>query len=72
MRIIDPHVHVWINDPAFPWPAETTDPPADRTAEQLLELMEIVHFELDEVGRGIERGRLVQDVECGRGQPLGG
>ena len=20
LRIIDPHVHVWKNDPAFPWP----------------------------------------------------
>ncbi len=41
MRIIDPHVHIWVNDPAFPWPAENTNPPEDdRTAEMLLELME--------------------------------
>ena len=53
MRIIDPHVHVWINDPAFPWPAETTDPPEDRTAEQLLELMDT---------NGVEKTVLVQPI----------
>ena len=41
MRIIDPHVHVWINDPAFPWPAENSNPPKeDYSAELLLEHME--------------------------------
>ena len=40
MRIIDPHVHVWKNDPQFPWAPETTNPPEDdATAETLLELM---------------------------------
>lgn len=40
MRIVDPHVHIWKNDPAFPWAPETTNPPAeDRTPEMLLELM---------------------------------
>ena len=53
MRIIDPHVHVWINDPAFPWPLETTDPPEDRTAEQLLELMD---------ANGVEKTVLVQPI----------
>lgn len=39
-RIIDPHTHVWKNDPRFPWAKETGNPPAeDRTAEMLLELM---------------------------------
>jgi hypothetical protein len=39
--IVDPHVHVWLNDPAFPWPAENTNPPEeDRTAEMLLQLMD--------------------------------
>ena len=27
MRIIDPHVHVWKNDPKFPWAKETINPP---------------------------------------------
>lgn len=39
-KIIDPHVHVWVNDPQYPWPAENLDPPKeDATAEMLLELM---------------------------------
>ena len=25
--IIDPHVHVWKNDPRYPWAKETTHPP---------------------------------------------
>ena len=52
MRIIDPHVHVWINDPAFPWPAENTNPPTeDRSAEDLLALMD---------AHGVEKTVLVQ------------
>jgi L-fuconolactonase len=40
MRIIDPHVHVWRNDPRYPWAKETTDPPKqDALPETLLELM---------------------------------
>ncbi len=39
-KIIDPHVHVWKNDPKFPWAKETSKPPAeDRTVEMLIELM---------------------------------
>jgi len=39
-RIIDPHVHIWKNDPRYPWAKETTSPPqADATPEMLLELM---------------------------------
>lgn len=39
-RIIDPHVHVWKNDPHYPWAAETKDAPkTDRTPAMLLELM---------------------------------
>jgi predicted TIM-barrel fold metal-dependent hydrolase len=39
-RIIDSHVHVWKNDPRYPWAPETKTPPAeDRTPEMLLELM---------------------------------
>jgi predicted TIM-barrel fold metal-dependent hydrolase len=38
--IIDPHVHVWINDPRYPWAKETLNPPAqDATPEMLLALM---------------------------------
>lgn len=40
MQIIDPHVHIWINDPRYPWAAETAEPPAaDATPEMLLDLM---------------------------------
>ena len=54
MRIIDPHVHVWINDPAFPWPAENPNPPAeDHTAEELLALMD---------ANGVEKTVLVQVI----------
>ena len=54
MRIIDPHVHVWANDPAFPWPAENANPPAeDRTAEDLLALMD---------ANGVEKTVLVQVI----------
>jgi L-fuconolactonase len=39
-RIIDPHVHVWVNDPRYPWAAETIHPPTrDATPEMLLALM---------------------------------
>ncbi len=39
-RIIDPHVHVWVRDPKYPWAKETTNlPQEDRTPEMLLELM---------------------------------
>ncbi len=39
-RIIDPHVHVWVRDPHYPWAPETKDPPdSDRTPAMLLDLM---------------------------------
>jgi L-fuconolactonase len=39
-RIVDSHVHVWKNDPRYPWAKETTNPPAeDYTPEMLIELM---------------------------------
>jgi predicted TIM-barrel fold metal-dependent hydrolase len=39
-RVIDPHVHVWVNDPKYPWAKETTQPPReDATPEMLLALM---------------------------------
>ena len=38
-RIIDPHVHVWVNDPKYPWAKETTQPPKeDATPDMLLAL----------------------------------
>ena len=40
MRIIDPHVHVWKNDPQFPWARERNHPREDATPEMLLDLME--------------------------------
>lgn len=40
LTIVDPHVHVWKNDPRFPWPAELASPPkTDATPEMLLKLM---------------------------------
>jgi len=40
IKIVDPHVHVWVNDPAYPWPEENKNPPKeDATAEMLLDLM---------------------------------
>lgn len=54
LRIIDPHVHVWKNDPAFPWAPETTNPPDfDATPETLLELMD---------ANGVEKTVLVQVI----------
>ena len=54
MRIIDPHVHVWKNDPQFPWAPETTSPPEeDASAEMLLELM---------AANGVEKTVLVQVI----------
>ena len=54
MRIIDPHVHVWKNDPAFPWAPETENPPTeDATGEMLLDLM---------AANGVEKTVLVQVI----------
>lgn len=54
MQIVDPHTHVWLNDPKFPWPAENANPPAeDRSAEMLLELM---------AAHGVDRTVLVQVI----------
>ena len=52
-RIVDPHVHVWINDPAYPWAKETTEPPRqDATPDMLLDLM---------TSNGVARTVLVKD-----------
>jgi predicted TIM-barrel fold metal-dependent hydrolase len=41
LRIIDPHVHVWKNDPRYPWPKELTTPPKeDALPATLLRLMQ--------------------------------
>ena len=54
MRIVDPHVHIWKNDPLYPWAPETTNPPAeDRTPEMLLEAM---------AAGGVEKTVLVQVI----------
>src|SRR5262245_61748384 len=38
--IIDPHVHVWRNDPRYPWPKELANPPKDDALPStLLQLM---------------------------------
>src|SRR4051812_30229310 len=51
-RIIDPHVHVWVHDPRYPWARETVRPPdRDATPEMLLQLMK---------ANSVERTVLVQ------------
>jgi predicted TIM-barrel fold metal-dependent hydrolase len=53
-HIIDPHVHVWVRDPRYPWAKETTKPPQrDATPEMLLEHMK---------ANGVERTVLVQYI----------
>ena len=53
-RIVDPHVHVWINDAGYPWARETVNPPKeDATSSMLLELMK---------ANGVERTVLVQFI----------
>lgn len=53
-RIIDPHVHVWANDAAYPWAREMSDPPKhDATPSMLLELMR---------ANGVARTVLVQFI----------
>ncbi|REK19486.1 MAG: amidohydrolase [Planctomycetota bacterium] len=40
-RIIDPHVHVWKDDPRYPWPEDLKSPPKeDATPEMLLAQMQ--------------------------------
>src|SRR5258708_29503391 len=57
-RIIDPHVHVWKHDPAFPFAAGQRVPDRDATPETLLELMkangvaktviiQVIHYRYD-------------------------
>jgi L-fuconolactonase len=53
-RILDPHVHVWVNDLHYPWAKETTDPPQhDATPAMLLDLMK---------ANGVARTVLVQYI----------
>lgn len=53
-RIIDPHVHVWVRDPRYPWAPETKNPPEqDATPEMLLELMR---------ANGVERTVIIQVI----------
>jgi len=55
MRIIDPHVHVWVSDPRYPWAPETVSPPSfDATVEELLGLM---------AANGVEKTVLVQPIQ---------
>jgi len=53
-RILDPHVHVWVNDAHYPWARETADPPKDdETPVMLLDLMK---------ANGVARTVLVQYI----------
>jgi predicted TIM-barrel fold metal-dependent hydrolase len=52
--IIDPHVHVWKNDPKYPWAKETTRPPdEDALPETLLAQMK---------ANGVDKTVLVQVI----------
>jgi len=57
-QIIDPHVHVWKHDPAFPFAPDAEAPDFDATPEALLELMhangiaktviiQVIHYRYD-------------------------
>ena len=57
-RILDPHVHVWKHDPAFPFAAGARVPERDAAPETLLELMkangvartviiQVIHYKFD-------------------------
>ena len=64
LEIIDPHVHVWVNDPAYPWAPDNARPPAeDAAVEQLLEkmaangvsktvLVQVIHYKWDNAYAG--------------------
>src|SRR5260370_42340214 len=59
LRIIDPHVHVWKNDPHYPWPKDLKNPPKeDALPSTLLQLMKangvektvivhVIHYQWD-------------------------
>lgn len=52
--VIDPHVHVWVRDPRYPWAVETRKPPEkDATPEMLLELMK---------ANGVEKTVIIQVI----------
>ena len=54
MTIIDPHVHVWTHNPAYPWAPETIHPPPGEAApERLLKEM---------AANGVDRTVLVQVI----------
>lgn len=53
-RILDPQVHIFVNDPRYPWAKETTHPPSrNATPAMLLELMR---------SNGIARTVLIQYI----------
>src|SRR6185312_6241748 len=52
--IVDSHVHVWKNDPRYPWAPGTKNPPEkDATAEMLLKLMQ---------ASGVDRTVIIQVI----------
>ena len=54
MTIVDPHVHVWTHDPAYPWAPETSQPPPGEAAPEAL-IAEMA-------ANGVDRTVLVQVI----------
>lgn len=53
-RIVDAQIHVWINDPRYPWSADAKTPPAeDRTPAMALKIMK---------ANGVERTVIAQYI----------
>lgn len=54
MRIIDPHVHIWTQNPAYPFSPEEKNPPSsEASVEMLLDLMR---------ANGVDRTVIVQSI----------
>ena len=66
MRIIDPHVHVWTQDPRYPWAQKTRTPPVEQALpETLLKLMRangVSHTVIIQVIYYLWDNRYVRDV----------
>ncbi len=50
-RIVDSHVHIWVNDPAYPWTEGVTPPTDDQPPEKLISNMR---------ANGVEKAVVIQ------------